>query len=87
MDVSLTLAKLHMNDYEKIRISPLYKKIEPSFTTVWHSQSKKWLFKEIQKCEATNIVVVTHHAPSIFQFLKKIVMTHYVLHMRQTWIN
>lgn len=65
MDISIALAKLHMNDYQKIRISPLYKKIQPSFTVAWHNQSKKWLFKEIEKCEETNIVVVTHHAPNI----------------------
>jgi Icc-related predicted phosphoesterase len=71
MDISLALAKLHMNDYEKIRLSPLYKKIQPSFTVVWHKQSKSWLKKEIEKCEETNIVVVTHHAPSIYSIPEK----------------
>lgn len=71
IDISLATAALHMNDYEKIRISPTYKKCRPSFTVVWHNHSKKWLFKKIQKCDDSKIVVVTHHAPSILSIPEK----------------
>lgn len=65
LDVSIASAKIQMTDYRKIRISPQYRKIQPSFTVVWHKQSKHWLKKEIEKYKGENIVVVTHHAPSI----------------------
>ncbi len=65
LDVSIAAAKLQMTDYEKIRLSPQYRKIQPSFTVVWHKQSKKWLQKEVENCKEGTIVVVTHHAPCI----------------------
>jgi len=65
LDVSIATAKIQMNDYRKIRMSPQYRKIQPSFTVVWHKKSKQWLKKEIEKYNAENIVVITHHAPSI----------------------
>ena len=65
LDVSIASAKIQMTDYRKIRISPQYRKIQPSFTVVWHKQSKHWLKKEIEKYKGEHIVVVTHHAPSI----------------------
>lgn len=64
MDQSLAAAKLQMTDYRKIRVSPEYRKIEPSFTAVWHEQSRKWLEKELDRHHGGQIVVVTHHAPS-----------------------
>lgn len=71
MDISIATAALQMNDYEKIRISPTYKKCRPSFTVIWHNHSKKWLFNNIQKCDESKIVVVTHHAPSILSIPEK----------------
>jgi predicted phosphodiesterase len=71
MDISMAQAALQMNDYKKIRVSPTYQKCRPSYTVVWHNQSKKWLFKEIQKCEESKIVVITHHAPSILSIREK----------------
>ncbi len=65
LDASIVAAKLYMNDYSKIRLSPQYRKIQPSFTVVWHKQSKKWLQKEFDNREEEKMVVVTHHAPSI----------------------
>ena len=65
LDVSIASAKMQMTDYRKIRVSPEYMKIQPSFTVVWHKQSKNWLKNEIEKYKGENIVVVTHHAPSI----------------------
>jgi Icc-related predicted phosphoesterase len=71
MDISLAMAALQMNDYKKIRISPTYKKCRPSYTIVWHNQSKKWLYNKIRKCRESKTVVVTHHAPSILSIRKK----------------
>ena len=65
LDASIASANLHMTDYRKIRISPQFKKIRPSFTVVWHKQSKNWLREEIKKDNNDKIIVVTHHAPSI----------------------
>ncbi len=65
LDVSIASADMQMTDYRKIRISPQYRKIRPSFTVVWHKQSKDWLKEEIEKYNDETIVVVTHHAPSI----------------------
>jgi predicted phosphodiesterase len=65
LDVSIASADMQMTDYRKIRLSPQYRKIRPSFTVVWHKQSKGWLKEEIDKYKDESIVVVTHHAPSI----------------------
>ncbi len=65
LDVSIASAKMRMNDYKLIRISPRYSKIQPSYTVIWHKQSKNWLEREIKKYDAQKVVVVTHHAPSI----------------------
>jgi len=64
-DVAIASARIHMTDYRRIRISPQYRKIAPSFTVVCHRQSKKWLEKEFENHKGEDIVVVTHHAPSI----------------------
>lgn len=65
LDVSIASAGMLITDYRKIRISPQFKKIRPSFTVVWHKQSKSWLKEEIEKYNDKKIVVVTHHGPSI----------------------
>jgi hypothetical protein len=65
MDISLTMAALQMNDYKNIRISPTYKKCRPSYTVVWHNQAKRWLQSQFENHKEEDIVVVTHHAPSI----------------------
>ncbi len=71
-DVSIASAKLQMTDYKKIRISPQYKKISPSYTVVWHEKSKKWLQKEVLENQSEKLVVVTHHAPSINSLPKEL---------------
>ncbi len=65
LDESMAAAKLWMNDYRKIRLSPQYSKIRPSYTIVWHQRSKKWLQTEMETCREEKIVVVSHHAPSM----------------------
>ena len=65
LDVSIATADMQMTDYRKIRMSPQYRKIRPSFTVVWHKQSKNWIKEEIDKYNDDPIIVVTHHAPSI----------------------
>ena len=63
-DVAIAFAKMMMNDYKRIRISPEYRKIEPSFTVVWHRHSRNLIQGEIEKRGADKMVVITHHAPS-----------------------
>lgn len=64
-DVSVAVARDMMNDYRLIRLSPEYKRIQPSYTAVWHNKSRSWLEKEIKNCTNKKKVVITHHAPSI----------------------
>lgn len=65
LDLCIACARDQMNDYRLIRLSPSFRKIEPSFTVVWHKQSRKWLQSEFEKSKGEKVVVVTHHAPSI----------------------
>ncbi len=64
-DVAIASANIQMTDYKKIRISPKYKKILPSYTVVWHEKSKKWIQNGVENNKGDKIVIITHHAPSI----------------------
>jgi Icc-related predicted phosphoesterase len=65
LNVSMAAAQRQMNDYARIRISPQYRKILPSYTVLWHKRSKDWLRREIESSTEESLVIVTHHAPSI----------------------
>ena len=62
---AMNTAKLYMTDYKRIRISPQYNKIQPSYTAVLHNRSKLWLQKEMESCKEDKTVIISHHAPSI----------------------
>jgi predicted phosphodiesterase len=53
-----------MNDFKKIRISPKYSKMKPIDVAVIHNKSLRWLEEESGEKSSSNLVVVTHHAPS-----------------------
>ncbi len=67
LNVAVIAAQEMMNDYKLIRLNPIYRKIQPSDTAIWHGKSRSWLEKELQKGkkEEKKTVVITHHAPSI----------------------
>ncbi len=65
-----------MTDYKKIRISPKYKKILPSYTVVWHEKSKKWIQNEVENNKGDKIVIITHHALSINSVLVELRNDH-----------
>lgn len=67
LDIAVIVAQETMNDYRLIRVSPVYRKIKPSDTAIWHRKSRTWLKHELikGKKEKKKTVVITHHAPSI----------------------
>jgi Icc-related predicted phosphoesterase len=67
LNVAVIVAQEMMNDYKLIRLNPIYRKIQPSDTAIWHRKSRSWLEKELKKGkkEEKKTVVITHHAPSI----------------------
>lgn len=67
LNIAVIVAHEMMNDYKLVRLSPKYRKIQPSDTAIWHGKSRSWMEKELQKAkeEEKKTVVITHHAPSI----------------------
>ena len=67
LDIAVIVAHEMMNDYKLIRLSPIYRKIQPSDTAIWHRKSRSWLKEKLAKGkqEDKKTVVITHHAPSI----------------------
>ena len=56
-------AQLWMNDYDKIRISPQFRKLRAVDTQILHSKSIRWLKSELNE-NRPKTIVITHHAPS-----------------------
>jgi len=52
-----------MNDYEKIRISPQFRKLRAVDTQILHSKSIGWIKSELDE-NRQKTIVITHHAPS-----------------------
>jgi len=52
-----------MNDYKVIRITPKYRKLNPTDTLNFHKDSKKYLLNQLQTLNE-NVFVISHHAPS-----------------------
>ena len=53
-----------MTDYRKIRVSPEYRRLRSVDTAGEHHKSRRWLEKELDRCNRSKTVIVTHHAPS-----------------------
>ena len=53
-----------MTDYRKIRVNPEYRRLRCVDTAGEHHKSLQWLREEVELCEPTKTVIVTHHAPS-----------------------
>ena len=49
LNVAVIVAQEMMNDYKLIRLNPIYRKIQPSDTAIWHGKSRSWLEKELTK--------------------------------------
>ena len=60
---AMELARVRMNDYDKIRLSPGYRRLRPADTVSRFAESVRWLDTELAH-DADRTVVVTHHAPS-----------------------
>jgi hypothetical protein len=57
-------AALEMNDFKRIRTSPMWKKFRPASARAFHAESILHL-RRFLAAGAANAVVITHHAPSI----------------------
>ena len=57
-----------MTDYRKIRVSPEYRRLRSVDTAGEHHKSRRWLEKELDRCNRSKTVIVTHHAPSTKSF-------------------
>jgi len=60
---AMELARARMNDYDKIRLSPRYRRLRPTDTAARFADSVRWLDAALAH-DAGRTVVVTHHAPS-----------------------
>ncbi len=63
-DIAMIAAQQMMNDFRLIKLSPEYRKIQPTDTAIWHRNSRKWLAEKLKNRKAKKTVVITHHAPS-----------------------
>ncbi len=61
---SMQASQERMNDYQKIRISPRFRRLKPDDTALRNAASREWLRTEVGK-DPSRTVVVTHHAPSV----------------------
>ncbi len=57
-------ATTQMTDYQKIRLSPEFRRLRSYDTALMHSHSKRWLAAELAQRHGQKTVVITHHAPS-----------------------
>ena len=76
-----------MNDYQKIRVSPQYRKLRSLDTFIIHNQSIEWLKTTLETASTNNnkTVVITHHAPSDrslpSEYREDILSTAYASHL------
>jgi predicted phosphodiesterase len=57
-------AQAAMTDYQRIRVSPQYRRLTPYLTAAWHAQCCNWLKESASGVSSGKAVIVTHHAPS-----------------------
>lgn len=62
-------AQLWMNDYDKIRVAPKFRKLRAVDTQILHSKSIRWIESELDD-NPQKTIVITHHAPSRQSLLK-----------------
>jgi Icc-related predicted phosphoesterase len=53
-----------MSDYNTIRITPKYRKLNPDDTLQFNTKSKDYLLNTLKGLEDDNVWILTHHAPS-----------------------
>jgi Icc-related predicted phosphoesterase len=56
--------QLALTDYERIRVSPKYRRLRPADTRKLHLYARTWLEAELARDPSGPAVVVTHHAPT-----------------------
>ena len=66
-DVTLAeaAAQTGMTDFQRISVLPSCRLFRPKDARQIHMQSMGWLAQQVQRARGKNVVVVTHHAPSI----------------------
>ncbi|MGE3799730.1 MAG: metallophosphoesterase [Candidatus Kapaibacterium sp.] len=63
--IAMGEANQKMSDYQRIRLTPSYRKLRAVDTAAIHRTSIAWLMSEVQDAYNGKKVVVTHHAPSM----------------------
>jgi Icc-related predicted phosphoesterase len=58
------LARWGMNDFQKIRIMPTFRRFLPKNAREFHAHSLEWMRREASATQDKGVVVVSHHAPS-----------------------
>lgn len=53
-----------MTDYKRIRVAPVYRRLRPQDTVLWHQRSRAWLEEQLAAPFDGPTVIVTHHAPT-----------------------
>lgn len=54
-----------MADFQLIRVDPEYRRLRPQDVADVHVETRQWLADELNRREGSEVVVVTHHAPSL----------------------
>lgn len=57
-------AQDRMTDFNRIRVSPRYRRLRPADTRAMHGSERRWLAEKLRTHSTRRSVVVTHHAPS-----------------------
>jgi Icc-related predicted phosphoesterase len=65
------IAMQTMSDFKKIRVSPQFSKFRSLDSVMIHNTSRRWLEHEFATRVGEKLIVVTHHAPSIFSVPQK----------------
>ncbi len=57
-------AQTGMTDFQRIRVTPSYRRFRPADARRFHARSLEWLVQQAEMARGAKVVVVTHHAPS-----------------------
>ena len=65
IDLAEAAAQTGMTDFQRIRVSPSERSFRPRDARRVHERSREWLVQQVRGRQGKQVVVVTHHAPSI----------------------
>jgi Icc-related predicted phosphoesterase len=63
--VAMLAAEQDISDYRVVQVAPGYRKLRARDTVRLHKESMRWLREEIARHGGRQIIVVSHHAPSL----------------------